>query len=60
VFASEHVAGREHAAAALLAAELPADKIIRTLAKLPEGQAAGAMLGQVRRGTQDPAFHLPN
>lgn len=53
VFASEHVTGREAAAAELLAADLASDKIIATLAKLPAGgtPAGNAMLDAIREAS---------
>lgn len=54
VFASEHFAGRETAAAALLGnGKLSADEITATLASLPKGQGADGMLNALK-GTENP------
>lgn len=47
VFAHENCAGREAVAAELLTADLPADKIIATLGKLPKGNAGVDMLNRL-------------
>lgn len=44
VFASEDVVGREALAAELLAADMPTDRILATLKKVPKGEAGSAML----------------
>lgn len=44
VFASDECKGREHAASTFLAADLPVDRIIAALGKLPKGEAGNAML----------------
>lgn len=48
VFASEHIAGREQAAAMLLSADVAADKIVAKLATLPTGSADTSMLDALR------------
>jgi hypothetical protein len=47
VFAADECVGRESAAASLLAADLPTDKVISMLGKLPKGAAADAMLSRL-------------
>jgi len=47
VFASHEVQGREAAAAELLAADLPANRILAMLAKMPKTEAGNAMLNRL-------------
>lgn len=51
VFASEHVVGREAAAAELLADDLGSDRIISLLAKMPKGSTA---VPDIRGGIRNP------
>lgn len=54
VFASEHVVGREAAAAELLADDLGSDRIISLLAKMPKGGAGDGMLAGLRGNANNP------